>query len=444
MMSRPLANTGFTSLAGLHTMSSDDVAVLGETYWLGVPDGSPVNIVKAQAEAQQRFRKATKIDGPIAFMPLMPPAIDQIISDAILKSDPFMEKEECNKVLKSNKDQMDKLTRQYLDSVISKAETTTSNYMHVIADEQVTYLYKRPYPFQAMIPAEANKGKTALWDAVGPYGDMGSAAFDTEDPNLVESDMKSWNRTETIKYLYSVGRLTKAAKFAGLTQVPVRDLKAIRVDMAQDSIRALRERAMLGVTRNLKSTTNEFTPAGALEYKGMYELITDNVGTGAVGARMYVDATSLGINTFQKLNEQLDVTYNKLILYGIQPNLAICDYPTFGMMRRGMTDFIRYIGEPTKTLVPGVQKLDLVFPNEGGLSLVPHAFMPMATGATGVIELLDTRLVSRRVLWQDTYEDLANINTSDKFVISSAETMIDKTAIDAYSSLHGGVIGITR
>jgi hypothetical protein len=57
--------------------------------------------------------------------------------------------------------------------------------------------------------------------------------------------------------------------------------------------------------------------------------------------------------------------------------------------------------------------------------------------------LLDTRLWARRVLWQDTYEELANINTSDKFVISAAETLIDKSDVDATSSLHGGVYGIT-
>jgi hypothetical protein len=443
-MVRTVANTGFTSLGGLHNITADDVAIIGETYWAGIPDGSPINIAKAQRSVQERFAKASGSNGPVAFMPLIPPGIDEMIQKAIFNTDPYMEKEECGRVLKANKDQMDKMTREYLDKVISKAETTTSNLMHVIADEQVTYLYKRPYPFQALIPAQANKGKTALWDAVGPYGDMGSAAFGTEDPTLQESDMNAWNRTDTIKYMYSVGRLTKASKLAGLTQVPARDLKAIRVDMAQDSIRALRERTMLGVTRDLKSTSNEFVPAGPLEYKGVHELITDNVGTGAVGAQLWVDVASSNVNTFQKLNEKLDETYNKLVLYGISPNLAFCDFPTFGLIRRGMTDFVRYLGEPAKTLVPGVQKLDLVFPNEGGLSLVPHSFLPMATGSYGNIFLMDTRLMARRVLWQDTYEELANTNTSDKFVISSAETMIDRTAIDANSSLHGGVFGITR
>jgi hypothetical protein len=64
--------------------------------------------------------------------------------------------------------------------------------------------------------------------------------------------------------------------------------------------------------------------------------------------------------------------------------------------------------------------------------------------------LVDTRLIARRTLWQDLYEELAKINLSQKFVISAAETLIDKSDIgnDAtgggvpYYSLHGGVFSI--
>jgi hypothetical protein len=69
--------------------------------------------------------------------------------------------------------------------------------------------------------------------------------------------------------------------------------------------------------------------------------------------------------------------------------------------------------------------------------------MRMDTGAYGGIFLIDTRLLARRTLWADTYEELANINTSDKFVISAAETLIDKSDVDGSSSLHGGLFGIT-
>jgi len=104
--------------------------------------------------------------------------------------------------------------------------------IHAIADEKVAYLYKRPYPIQALIPTESNRGKAAVWDAIGPF-DFGNAAFGTEDQSFTESDITAYTRTEYIKYLFSVGRVTKAAQLAGLSAVPPRDMMAVRVDAAR-------------------------------------------------------------------------------------------------------------------------------------------------------------------------------------------------------------------
>lgn len=434
------ASFGGYGMSGLF----EQAALVGEALWAGVPDGTPIGI--QQIRLQQNAFKKAKIEGKqIALMPLIPPVQDQFVKKAIF-ADSFMDKDEMMHLRKSYKEEMDKLTRQYLDKVISKADTTESNLMHVIADEQVTYLYKRPYPFQSLIPVEANKGKWAAWDVIGPY-DITSAYFGQEDPDLTETNMKAYNRFDRIKYMYTVGRLTKAAQLAGLTQIPARDLRAIRVDMAQDAMRALRERSMLGVTRNLQSVKNQFENAGPLEYAGIAEIIQKNkgeAGDGVLKDKCWIHASEVGgIRTFSDINFYLDEIYSKMVLYGMRPNLAICDYKTFGLIRRGMTDFIRYIGEPVKTLVPGVSKIDLVFPNEGALPLVPHPFLSMMSGDYGSIQLVDTRLLARRTLWQDTYEQLANINTSDKFVISSAETLIDKSGVTEFDSLHGGLYGIT-
>ncbi len=434
------ASFGGYGMSGLF----EQAALVGEALWAGVPDGTPIGI--QQIRLQQNAFKKAKIEGKqIALMPLIPPVQDQFVKKAIF-ADSFMDKDEMMHLRKSYKEEMDKLTRQYLDKVISKADTTESNLMHVIADEQVTYLYKRPYPFQSLIPVEANKGKWAAWDVIGPY-DITSAYFGQEDPDLTETNMKAYNRFDRIKYMYTVGRLTKAAQLAGLTQIPARDLRAIRVDMAQDAMRALRERSMLGVTRNLQSVKNQFENAGPLEYAGIAEIIQKNkgeAGDGVLKDKCWIHASEVGgIKTFSDINFYLDEIYSKMVLYGMRPNLAICDYKTFGLIRRGMTDFIRYIGEPVKTLVPGVSKIDLVFPNEGALPLVPHPFLSMMSGDYGSIQLVDTRLLARRILWQDTYEQLANINTSDKFVISSAETLIDKSGVTEFDSLHGGLYGIT-
>jgi hypothetical protein len=420
---------------GFGQMNASTSSVIGEAYWAGIPEGTQVNIAKAQRAIQKRFR-----DAHIAVVPWSVPGIDEMTKAFIMDNETqYLEGREFGDYKKGFNDKLNEMTTDYLEQVMQKADSTStlaSSLMHVIADEQVTYLYKRPYPFQALIPVEANKGKTASWDSVGPY-EITQAAFGKEDPDLQETDMTAHNRTDTIKYMYTVGRLTKAVKYAGLSQVPVRDIKAIRIDLAQDAMRALRERAMLGITRNLQSTTNEYEAKGQLEYAGVYELMTN---ASSYANKCYF--TSSG-TLYADIMFDLDKSYNQMVLMGMQPNVAICDYKTFGIIRRGVVQFLRYIGEPVKTIVPGVSKIDLVFPGQSGLSLVPHAFMPQTTGANGSIMLLDTRLLARRVLWQDTYEELANINTSEKFVISASETLIDKSDIDGSSSLQGGVFGIT-
>ena len=443
-MSYGVSRAGFVRPGAAYLESAN---IIGEAYFPGIADGSPVNIGVVQKSAQERF----KAQGTTVMLPLIPPGIDDMIQKAVFGYS-HAGKSECDEVLKSNTERLDKLTTDYLDSIVSKADSTTSNsgniqasvttmgaLMHAIADESVTYLYKKPYPFQALIPVEANKGKQAVWDAVGPY-DFTDASFVSEDPSFTETDMVTYTRNDAIKFMATVGRITKAAKMAGLAQVPARDIKAIRVDMAQDAMRALRERSMLGINRTISDTTFSFQSAGALEYKGIYELIT---AASASSTKTYI-AGSGGITSYDDIMQQLDYSYRLMVKFNMRPNLAMCDYNTFGVIRRGMAEYMRYTGEPVKTLVPGLSKIDLVFPGEGGLPLLAHPMLNMEAGNYGSIFLLDTRLLSRRVLWQDTYEELANLNTSDKFVITAAETMIDKSDINGTSSLHGGVFGITN
>lgn len=432
-MSRVVASFGNAGGPG----NLGDSAVIGEAMWAGIPDGTAINPRVMQKSLVKKFCSGPMPQGGFAMVPLINPSIDDMIKSAILDPNTsYMQKSECEETYAKNVEKINKEISDYADELLKKADNTvTSNFMHVIADESVTYLYKAPYPFQALLPVEANKGKTALWDMVGPYN-FTSAAFGSEDPDLQEVDMESAQRTDTIKYMYAVGRLTKAVKLAGMAQVPARDMKAIRVDMAQEAVRALRERAMLGVTRDVSSVTNEFVPAGPLEYKGVYEQVH------ASTKGIFIDGGG-AIDTYGEIMKALDDTYAKMVLYKMQPNLAVCDYKTFGIIRRGLAEYFRYEGEPVKTLVPGVSKIDLVFPNQGGLALMPHPYLSMVAGNNGCIQLLDTRLFARRTLWMDTYEELANINTSDKFVISSSETLIDKSAASATTSLHGGVFGIT-
>ena len=434
----------------------NDAEVIGEIMWKGKPQGSRVSTADLK-KARDLF-----LSSPGAGMlPLLPPVPDEYIMKAIfegpgqkLQNGATNQDEYDQRVAPIHK-ALAKDAERYQEDLakaicmelpegneIKKALTaSTSNLMHVIADQDVTYLYKRPYPLQALIPTEANKGKMANFDIIGPY-DFGSAAFGTEDQMFTESDITTYNRTQNIKYLFAVGRVTKAAQLAGLAQIPARDVLAIRIDAAQDALRALRERALLGVTLNVADTTNAFRATVASTdntYNGLYQMITSNTGA----SQCWVSSTA---GTYDGIMADLDTTYRTMVKYAMQPNLAICDYRTFGIIRRGLMEYFRT--EPMLQFTQGISKINLVFPNADGLPLVPHPFMPMGAGL-GAIQLIDTRLWARRSLWQDMYEELAKINLSQKFVVSAAETLVDKSditgitaATDVNACLHGGVYNI--
>lgn len=441
---------------------------MGQIYWGEVPDGTMINPGPAAYYANKRMNEGRERSSMI---PLIPDGGIGTIPDVAIKkavfSGPQMmsigsvseslsmpSREEYQDMIARTGDDFG-MIRKSMESklaidadmikkaMIAGTSSTTGSYlMHVIADEGVTYMYKRPYPMQALIPVEANKGRQALWDVIGPY-EFGSAGFGTEDQDFTESDITTHNRTEFIKYMFTVGRVTKAAQFAGLAQTPSRDMLAVRIDACQDALRALRERRMLGVTSDVSDTAFAYASASANEYKGLYELITTNT-SGATANQTWI--TSNG-NTYKQIMTDLDTSYRYMMKFGMQPNLAVCDLRTFSTIRQGLMEYFRT--EPVKEFVQGVAKISLVFPAATGLPLVPHPFLSQ-TAAYGSVFLLDTRLIARRALWQDTYEELAKVNLSQKFVVSAAETLVDKSdigddasggGVPAYS-LHGGVFTI--
>jgi hypothetical protein len=448
-----VAGLNFGGFPGYH---ANDAETIGEIMWKGKVQGSRVSHSDL-VRARNLFLSSPKA----GMLPLLPPIPDEYVMKAIFEGpgqklqNGATTQDEYDQRMAPLHKALAKDAERYQEDLckaicaelpesneIRKALTAaTSNLMHVIADQDVTYLYKRPYPLQALIPTEANKGKTANFDIVGPY-DFGSSGFGTEDQSFTESDITTYNRSQNIKYLYAVGRVTKAAQLAGLAQIPARDVLAIRIDAAQDALRALRERALLGVTLDVSDTTNLFRSTVAstdITYNGLYQMITSNTGT----SKCWKTSAA---GTYDGIMADLDETYRNMVKYAMQPNLALCDYRTFGIIRRGLMEYFRT--EPTMQFAQGISKINLVFPNADGLPLVPHPFMPMGAGY-GAIQLIDTRLWARRSLWQDMYEELAKINLSQKFVVSAAEVLVDKSdvsgitaATDVNSCLHGGVYSI--
>ena len=428
-----------------YSMPNPDI--LSAAFWGNIPNGTPIeNMDKALINAQDRFAEQRKSNENFEFLPLVNPFPDQLVKAAIYGHNESSALKTSNEIFeKAMRPYHEQILKQYayenpetdVAKEITKAINTGSSLMHIIADQEVTLLYKRPYPIQALIPVEANIGVAAHWDIIPPFG-FNSASFGTEDPDLQDTDFSSSKRYEYVKYMYAVGRVTQGAKFAGLAQYPTRDLKTLAIDSSQEALRALRERSILGVTRDVQNIDSvSFEPANDLQYRGLYEIITHNTTS-----PNYV--TSSG-TSYDDIMADLRSSYRLMRKDGMMPNLAICDLNTFDTIAAGLMEYFRT--EPIKEFTQGISKISLVFQGAGGLPVISTEMLPTADGQRGIF-LLDTKLLARRVLWQDMYQDLAKINTSDKFVISACEVLIDKTDENADGSttggksLHGGVFSI--
>lgn len=447
-----LAHPSVTTFGRPFQMTGREMAMRARSiFGRDVDSGDPIDIAKASSSALDRFLEVLEAN-PHArtIIPIMDLVPQDIIKAGILY-DLTLESTE-QKIQKAKADiltEIDNITGSEDD--ITKAVTTSSNLMHNYADQQVTILFKKILPVQTMIQTTANFGKYAEWDAIPPNG-AGSAHFDDEDPEIVESDMDDITKMTPVKIMYSKGRLTKMVQIAGQTQKPARDLMAIRTMASNEMIKNLRERSVLGVTRDVKATTNSFAPATAKQYAGLFELITGyTAATGAATntAPNYITATSFAGETDPAkqwktyLNPDLNESYRRMIYYGLQPDVLVTDYKTFQLVRGALNDLFRGNDNMVNTTF-GISKLNIAMPN-GIIPMIPVPFMP-ATAANGNIFMLDTSFLERRVLWPETFEELANINTSKSYVVSAAECLIDKTDVSMSASvslsLQGGVFGI--
>lgn len=413
-------------------------------------DGDRISTVAFAKSAQERAAYWNAVHPEDPYIPLCPPIPDELVQKALLQTvapdqDPLSWKEDVKPVT----DFMKASLETYSLEVFGKALDSSSSLMHSVYDQEIISLYKRQYPLQALFGSEANRGKLAYWDAIGP-GDLSNAYTGPEIPNLVESDIKTHIRSAAVKFMYSVGLVSQAVVAFGNQQYPSRDVLSIRIDAAHEALRSLRERQIMGVTRKVNGP-GAFRPswevAGEYDYAGFSEMIDQNttdpnyIDYSAVVAPTMGDGYfAHGDPVFAKIQVGLDQSFNQMILDNVAPSFAVCDLKTFGIVRRALFQQVRF--DPVKQLAPGISKIDLVFPNCDGLALIPHFLMPMPAGNNGRIYLLSREYLIQRKVWDAAYEELAKITMAKKFVISACETFIDKSDVDGASSLHGGLFNI--
>jgi hypothetical protein len=414
---------------GGNVISQEDALSRSEAYWgPGVRDGSRVNIKKAQEIAQERFLTAMTNNPNMKATYPLEDLIDPIsIRKAIL--DPTYTVDMLTAEIR-------KAQETLADNIASirKATDSNSSLIHTTWDNEVTQLFQRLHPLQALIDVEACMGKWAAWDAIGPTGN-GTAAYVGEDPVIQHSDIQTGDRIEPIKIAMTSGKITQMGEFVAGSQTPARDLMGIRTEASNEALRELKDRGYLGITRDVTQGTTAYEAASPLAFPGLHELIHKNTAD-----PNWIDVSAATVNSLATLEPYIDDLYLNMLQDKLRPNLMTADFRTFSMIRRDLNKF--FMSENMKETDYGIQVLYLTF-SQGRLPVIPFEILPSAHGANGEIQMLDTTKIAYRQGWGPMFQMLGNQNGSKEFMINEAGTIIDRTDINGTSSLQGAITGIT-
>jgi hypothetical protein len=274
----------------------------------------------------------------------------------------------------------------------------------IVWDRDVVDITRRLTPLLTLIPKVTNKGKVAQYYRITARGD---AAWGDEDPALSEVDDTKEEASTSIKYLRITGRVTGVAQIAGAHFESSMQREVI--NKTQSVNEALEAMILTG-----ENATNQYQP------DGLQTLLTENT-TDVAGAIALSDVTEL---------------VNQCFVDKGAPNLLITDPFTATDLIEQQMDYVRYT-DPNITIAWGLQ-VPSIQTVAGRLPMLISQFMPSTTGSRRVF-CINTNYIQRRVLQDITFERLAKTSDSEKFMLKTYSTLINK-----FPEGMGQLYGITN
>lgn len=291
----------------------------------------------------------------------------------------------------------------------------------VYVDPEIVDLTRRATPLTELIPRVTNYGKTADFNQISV---ITTAQALGEDAALTEQNDTYVRRTLTMKYLYSVGRVTGqmfAASKQYLSAGGYVDALSLEVKNKTLALKRLEEAMILLGDTNADWTepVNSTVISKDNSFDGLFRLITSTViggGTGNqtdnAGAVIQIAHIRTGIRTARTA--------------GGEPNLIVCDYATYDNIKALIQDQLRYVA--TTTIAWGITTVSFE-----GIPIIASRFLSTTAGTgTGVPQtarslfILDTNVIENRVLQDVSYEELAKTNDSVKFMLKEYLALVVK------------------
>jgi hypothetical protein len=291
-------------------------------------------------------------------------------------------------------------------------------------DPEVVDLTRRSTPLVELVPRVTNYGNYASYNQITK---ISTAQAITEDAALTEQNDTYVRKTLPIKILASVGRVTEFMMEASkpyLSSGGYVDALSLDVKAKTLALRRLEEAMILlgdSVTAWTEPVNSTSIPA-ATSYDGLYQLISNANSNGYGGSSSYVTDNAGAALSISAIRTAIRTARTA----GGEPNLIVTDYASYDVIKALIQDQLRYVA--TQNIAWGIVTLSFE-----GIPIIASRFLSTTAGTgSGVpqdsrsLYVLDTNVIEMRVLRDVTYEELAQVNLSKKFVLSVFETLVVK------------------
>ena len=300
-----------------------------------------------------------------------------------------------------------------LESTSGGAGTAGYAMVPIYVDPRIVDRTRKYTPLVELIPRVSNQGITADFNVITAKG---GAVVAAEDAALAETNTTFDRVSTSIKYLYSVGRVTGQAMAA----IPSYILQGLTPDggatgaFSSSSAPNAKQLEVLIKTRDMRELEEELicngdTDSDANEFNGFIDILA---ATNTVDKN--TSALALG---------DIDTAIKNAFDDGGRPNLAVCSSGVYTDLMGLLTAKIGYL-QATQTVFWGFTTI-VLHTMVGDVPVVPSMFMSNVSGSKAIY-FLDLSVVEMRVLQDLTYEDLAKTNDSSKFMLKIYEALIIK------------------
>ena len=286
----------------------------------------------------------------------------------------------------------------------------------VYVDPRIVDRTRKFTPWVEIVPRVTNMGKEADYNVIT---EKGSAVTRKEDASLADVTDTEDRETTSIKYLYSVGRVTGQMQAA----------------MPAYMVQGL----MPSGTGSATATFNSPSAPNAKQYEVLKraQALREKEESLIWAGDASTTATEFsGIVKLQSTTNQEDLSATALAWEDIEtavgyafddsgrPNVAGCDRSTMTDIRKIMTDTFRFRpGDLKGTAGFGVPASIVIETMVGEIPVIPSQYLDTTTGAKQIF-FLDMEYIEMRVLQDMTYEDLAKTNDSQKFMLKMYEALL--------------------